>query len=231
MAAEQTALKTPHIRMVHKVCWHLDLNATPVPDGSPECVKYDPEVEGPTPELYFDKYETRSDGAWVRCNLKIMPLIETLNAATMWTSKLKSATSGEAVLNSFLEAQKALEGTFTRAAQEQVEKEENPWHKLPLKRYSRQLRQLSIFAEEMERDVTCHDNPKPHLVRETVLVLAESFLGRDAREHVSDDDLRNLFGESMERIMGAILPMWEGPPVLQNDIEVTMRTQFAKYGF
>ncbi|KAK7915211.1 hypothetical protein PG985_012914 [Apiospora marii] len=230
MAAEQKAWKTPHIRIVHESCWHLDLNATPVLDGSPEWVKYDPEVEGPTPELYFDKYETRSDGACVRCDLKIKPLVKALKASAKWTSKLKPTTSGEAVSSSFSKAQKILEGVFTRAAQKEVKDEENPWHKLPLRRYTRQLRQLSIFAEIMERDVTCHANPKPHLVRETVLVLAESFLGRDAWEHVSDDDLRNVFGESMERIMGAILPMWEGPPVLQNDIEVTMRTQFAKYG-
>ncbi|KAK7985782.1 hypothetical protein PG988_003404 [Apiospora saccharicola] len=230
MASEQQVLKIPHIRIVHKVCWHLDLNATPVPDGKPELVRYDPDVEGTTPERYFDKYDPRSNDACVRCRLKIDPLMDNLTKAHKWVVKLEPSTKGPVVANAFSDAQKSLEEEFTRVAKEQVQEQENPWHKLPLIGYTRQLRQLGLFAEEMEREVMCHDKPKISLVEKAISALAIRFLVKDVWEHVSDDKLRDVFDRSMKDLMSVVLQMSVDKDWLEDDIQATMKTEFAKNG-
>ncbi|KAK8071630.1 hypothetical protein PG996_004978 [Apiospora saccharicola] len=213
MASEQQVLKIPHIRIVHKVCWHLDLNATPVPDGKPELVRYDPDVEGTTPE-----------------RLKIDPLMDNLTKAHKWVVKLEPSTKGPVVANAFSDAQKSLEEEFTRVAKEQVQEQENPWHKLPLIGYTRQLRQLGLFAEEMEREVMCHDKPKISLVEKAISALAIRFLVKDVWEHVSDDKLRDVFDRSMKDLMSVVLQMSVDKDWLEDDIQATMKTEFAKNG-
>lgn len=221
--------KTPHIRSVHKVCWHLDLNATPVPSPGPELVDYNPEVEGLTPEPYFEKYVVRKDNACIRCRLKIEPLMKVLEAASKWVTQLKPSTGGQAVFNPFSEAQKRLEEIFTQASQEDVKDNQNPWHKLPLARYTRQLRQLTVFAEEVKLEITCHDKPKLKIVEAAFLVLGDKFLGNHVWEHVSDAKLRDVFGEALKDIMCVVLDMWEITE-LENDIEARMKTGFATKG-
>ncbi|KAK8097757.1 uncharacterized protein PG998_013243 [Apiospora kogelbergensis] len=231
MASEQQVLKTPHIIIVHNVCWHPDLNATPVDYGKPELVKYNPEVEGTTPEKYFDKYDPRSDKACGRCRHKIKPLMDNLKKAHKWVGKLEPPTNGSVVANAFSDAQKSLEKEFTRFAKDQVQEQEDPKHKLPLIGCTRQLRQLGLFAEEMERNVTCHYKPKIALVGKTISVLAERFLAKDAWEDVSDNKLRDVFEKSMGDLMKVVLQMSVGTTSwLEDDIEATMKTEFAKHG-
>ncbi|KAK7985668.1 hypothetical protein PG988_003290 [Apiospora saccharicola] len=100
---------------------------------------------------------------------------------------------------------------FMQAAKAAVTNDGDPYHREPLAAHARQIRQLVLFGNELQREVVAHERPNPQIVESVILVLGKSYLAGDVWQVMSDSDLRDGFEDAVPAIMGTVLAMRPNP--------------------
>ncbi|KAK8123149.1 hypothetical protein PG984_011819 [Apiospora sp. TS-2023a] len=132
----------------------------------------------------------------------------------------------------FFDAQKTLKASYFEAARQEGEEQGNLYHKQPMQRYRRHIRQLLLFAKEMQRHVTSHHRPDPEVVRMTVEVFREKILSPDKWDRMENYDvLEDELLDAMALLMEQVLAMRDyNNTSLNDDIKDRMNKKSSKFG-
>ncbi|KAK8061711.1 hypothetical protein PG994_008077 [Apiospora phragmitis] len=192
------------VQAVFTMCWHIDTKATPMQRRKTVTIR----PGEPDPEWTF-RTELSDVGRdeWVpRLNLELCEAFDV-----------------------FFQLEQRFLVQFLQACKSEVVDDDNPYHREPLDVHTRQIHQMVLFGNELQRDVVTHKNPHPQVVETTILMLVEAFLFADIWQNKNDSDLRDGLEIAVPAIMDTVLAL-RPDENLKADILVTMEKEFTKAG-
>ncbi|KAK8123147.1 hypothetical protein PG984_011817 [Apiospora sp. TS-2023a] len=216
------------VNTVYTGCWHLDTRATPKQRRVTRTLHPDePEPE----ETHTLVNEAKTQGTCPRCTDALLESRKELKVARndVWAPRLGADSEVGKAFRLFFTMEQQFLMQFMQAAKAAVDDDGDLYHREPLAVHARQIRQLVLFGNELQREVVAHERPNPQIVECAIFVLGKSYLAGDVWQTMSDSDLRDGFEVAVPAIMDTVLAMRPNPN-LDADVLGVMGNEFRKAG-
>lgn len=215
---------------VYTGCWHRDNRATPIQrrvtrtlaPGEPEPAETHAEVS-----------EAKTPGTCARCTEKLVESRQALKRARteVWAARLGEASAAGQAFRLFFTLEQQFLAQFMQACRAAVADGGDAYHRRPLEVHARQIRQLVLFGNELQREVGLYERPDQQVVEAVILELRAAFLAGDVWRRLDDGALRDGFEEAVPAIVTTVLAMRSrGNPNLAADVRGVMVSEFRKVG-
>lgn len=216
------------VNTVYTGCWHIDTRATPKQRRTARTLQPgEPEPEN----IHQLVSEAKTQGTCARCTDKLLESRKELKVARneVWALRLGDTTPVGKAFRLFFTVSQQFLMQFMQAGQTAAVDYQEPYHRKPLEVHTRQMHQLVLFGNELQRELVAHNNPSQQIVEQVILELGKSYLAGDIWQQMSDSQLRDGLEDAVPAIMETVLAMRPNDN-LAADVRETMRNEFRKFG-
>ncbi|KAK8008106.1 hypothetical protein PG991_010657 [Apiospora marii] len=217
-----------NVNAVHTGCWHIDNHATPIQRRVVRTLR--PGEPEPA-ETVTTVSEAKTQGTCALCTTKLVESRQELKQARNddWVRRLGEETDMGKAFRLFFTLEQQFLMQFMQNCKTAVLENQDTYHRRPLEKHTRQIRQLVLFGNELQREVAVNEKPNQQVVETVILEMGKSFLAGDVWQRTSESDFRDGLELAVPAIMTTVLAMRPGPN-LAADVRGVMVTEFGKAG-